>query len=359
MDCDEIIFASPKEYQVFQRISSDEGYVTIKAQIKCNFDSVYIRINNKNGYVLWEGTVPADIRAGNIDIKIPVKPGGWYNFELDICYKGICVTKKTLDHIGVGEMFISAGQSNITNYGEVKQTTVTGMVSSFDGDEWRPANDPQPGTQDDSSNGSIWPVFGDTLYHVYKVPVGVAVVGSGGTSVNQWQPKGVLLDYWPTSKVYVESIGNGVYRTTGQLYDNLIARINQLNLNGFRALLWHQGESDSNQPEPVRQITADEYKSALSNIIHLTQKQADRKFPWFVAQVSYHTPEDTGCEIIRNAQQELWDGETIFKGPDTDTLTGDYRENEGKGVHFSDKGLKAHAKMWAEAVIGYIDNILV
>lgn len=241
MDCDEIILISPKEYQVFQRISSGEGYIHIQAQIICSFDSVFVKISDKAVMsVLWEGIIPVDIISGKIDFKIPIKPGGWYNLEFIVLYKGVSVSKKRYEHIGVGEVFIGAGQSNITNYGEIKQITVTGMVSSFDGNEWFPANDPQPGTQDDSSNGSFWPVFGDILYNYYKVPIGVAVVGSGGTSVNQWQPKGVLLDYYPTSKAYIENIGNGVYRTTGQLFDGLIARINQLNLNGFRALLWHQ-----------------------------------------------------------------------------------------------------------------------
>ena len=45
-----------------------------------------------------------------------------------------------------------------------------------------------------------------------------------------------------------------------------------------------------------------------------------------------------------------------FEGPDTDTLTGDYRDYNGTGIHFSPKGLKKHGEMWAEFLIPYIHS---
>jgi hypothetical protein len=47
-----------------------------------------------------------------------------------------------------------------------------------------------------------------------------------------------------------------------------------------------------------------------------------------------------------------------MQGPDTDTLTGDNRDMDGKGIHFSPKGLKAHGEMWAEKVSAYLDQVL-
>ena len=40
----------------------------------------------------------------------------------------------------------------------------SGMVAAFSGDDWRPANDPQPGVQDNGRNGSFIPALGDALY---------------------------------------------------------------------------------------------------------------------------------------------------------------------------------------------------
>jgi hypothetical protein len=47
-----------------------------------------------------------------------------------------------------------------------------------------------------------------------------------------------------------------------------------------------------------------------------------------------------------------------LEGPDTDALTGDYRQNNGTGVHFSASGLQVHGKLWAEKVEAYLDPIL-
>ena len=40
------------------------------------------------------------------------------------------------------------------------------------------------------------------------------------------------------------------------------------------------------------------------------------------------------------------------------TLTGDYRDFGGQGIHFSPKGLHAHGQMWADKVSVYLDRVL-
>lgn len=77
-----------------------------------------------------------------------------------------------------------------------------------------------------------------------------------------------------------------------------------------------------------------------------------------VAQVSYHTPADPSDAEIRTAQASLWKDQIALPGPDTDTLTGDSRQNHGAGVHMSAKGLEAHGRMWAEKVAEWISPLL-
>lgn len=48
-----------------------------------------------------------------------------------------------IPHVGVGEVFVVAVQSNATDYGEVRQETHSGMVAAFGAEAWRLANDPQ------------------------------------------------------------------------------------------------------------------------------------------------------------------------------------------------------------------------
>lgn len=47
-----------------------------------------------------------------------------------------------------------------------------------------------------------------------------------------------------------------------------------------------------------------------------------------------------------------------LEGPDTDTLTGEYRRNHaGTGVQMSAKSLQRHGKLWAEKVEVWLDGM--
>lgn len=59
--------------------------------------------------------------------------------------------------------------------------------------------------------------------------------------------------------------------------------------------------------------------------------------------MSYHVPGDEASPEIRAAQAALWKEGIALEGPDSDALKSDLRERGGKGVHFSDKGLREHA----------------
>jgi hypothetical protein len=231
------------------------------------------------------------------------------------------------------------------------------MVTSFNGAGWFLANDPQPGVQDNSQKGSFIPSFGDALYRRYHVPIGIASVGHGSTSVRQWLPADVPVNVMPTMTRYVRKDIDGTLVSDGTLFNSMMVRIHQLGVHGFRALLWHQGESDSHQPAE-HEIDANSYRSMMVNLIRASRKEAGWDFPWFVAQATYHTPDDPSCPPIRDAQRSLWQSDLAIEGPDTDTLTAPYRQNGGKGTHFNDAGLKAHGLLWADKVSQYLDIIL-
>ena len=286
------------------------------------------------------------------DWKVPA--GGFYALDVRAAKSGKVLAEAEVAHVGVGEVFVIAGQSNSTNYGEVRQQTKSGMVVSFSGNTWQIANDPQPGVQDHSTKGSFIPSFGDALYDKYRIPIAVACVGHGSTSVRQWLPKGETVDVPPTMPRFVTSNGSDL-TSTGELFNGLMTRIRQLGPDGFRALLWHQGESDSNQ-KPEHQITGDDYRRMLDHVIRESRREAGWDFPWFVAQASY-SPKSSTAEPIREAQASLWQSGLALEGPDTDTLKEEYRQN-GTGVHFNEKGLETHGKLWAEKVEDYLDSVL-
>jgi hypothetical protein len=286
-----------------------------------------------------------------------MEAGGFYAVEVRLSKLSRQVADLTVPHVGVGEVFVVSGQSNSTNYGELRQLTETGMVTTFNGNAWRLANDPQPGVQDNSTKGSFIPSFGDALYRRYRVPIGIAAVGHGSTSVRQWLPAGESIEVMPTMTRFVIRAADGRLTSDGSLFTGLMARIEQLGPHGFRALLWHQGESDSHQP-PEHEITAEVYRRSLEKIILASRKEAGWNIPWFVAQATYHTPADTSCPPIREAQRSLWQSGIALEGPDTDTLTSAYRQDNGRGTHMNDAGLRAHGMLWAQCVERYLDALL-
>lgn len=262
------------------------------------------------------------------------------------------VEETAVEHVGIGEIFIVAGQSNSANHGKEKQTTQTGLVSSFDGQRWQLANDPQPGAS--GNGGSFMPPLGDALVKQLNVPVGFIPCGIGATSVREWLPKGATFPNPPTIESRVQKLPSGEWESKGQAYEVLVQRMKSVGPHGFRAVLWHQGESDANQKDPTRTLPGKLYREHLEKIIRTTRQEIGWEVPWFVAQVSYHVPGDEASPDIRAAQASLWQDGVALEGPDSDALKGDLRERKGQGVHFSGQGLREHAAKWADKLVPWI-----
>src|SRR6185312_14545915 len=119
--------------------------------------------------------------------------------------------------------------------------------------------------------------------------------------------------------------------------------------NGFRAVLWHQGESDVKQPA-ANEISPAIYREYLQHVIETSRVSAGWRVPWFVAQVSYHSPEDQGTPELRDTQKSLVKDGMVLAGPNTDELGPEFREKNGKGIHFNARGLQKHGELWAQIV---------
>jgi hypothetical protein len=287
-----VLLSSPLDYQVFQRETRLKGTISI-------FGRALVPINRVEARVVGQAitgplaarwhTLSLNQRTGEFHANLMMPAGGFYEVDVRVQDRAGHVETVAVPHVGVGEVFVVSGQSNSTNYGEVPQVTETGMVATFSGETWRVANDPQPGVQDDSKKGSFIPSLGDALYRRYRVPIGVASVGHGSTSVRQWLPAGEPIEIMPTMTKYVVQAADGTLTSDGKLFNGMMTRIRQLGVHGFRAVLWHQGESDSHQP-PEHEITAETYRRMLRQVILATRSKAGWNIPWFVAQATYHTP---------------------------------------------------------------------
>lgn len=348
----EIGLSAPLDYQVVQRNSRTEGTLTIRGTQK-GLDVAKASWKAKIGANTEWQPLKVEIDRDTFSASVTAPAGGWHHFEIQALQDGEVVAQSTVEHVGVGEVFVVAGQSNSANHGEEKQTTQTRRVSSFDGQSWQMANDPQPGAS--GRGGSFMPALGDELVKRLDVPVGFIACGIGATSVREWLPKGSTFPNPPTIDKRVEKLPSGEWASKGEAYDAFIARVKPFCPNGFRAVLWHQGESDANQKDATRTLSGRLYREYLEKLIRDSRSDTSFDAPWFVAQVSYHTPEDEGSDDIRAAQASLWRDGIAHEEPDSDALKGPLRQNAGQGVHFSGPGLREHGMKWAEKITPWIE----
>jgi hypothetical protein len=342
-----------------QRSSSREGSLNIEGTIGAESSSVPDLIearlitgnSERTSLSSWQHlSLKSATRAFRGEISAPA--GGWYRLEVRALQQDGQLGRTTVEHVGIGEIFVIAGQSNAANYGAERQKPSTGLVVAFDGAKWRIANDPQPGAG--GSGGSFMPAFGDAIAKSLHVPVGIVALGIGSTSVREWLPSGVAFTNPPAITRNVASIGAGKWQARGQIFTNFTARLKALGLRGFRAVLWHQGESDANQSDATRTLSGQLYQDYLTALILDCRKEIGWDTPWFVAQATYHSTSDPASTEIRAAQRAVCDTGVALTGPDTDTLTGAMRDHNGLGVHFSGLGLGAHGKLWADKITPWL-----
>ena len=352
----ELILTSPRDYQVVQRGTPAKGMLRLAGQLSeavAGEAIVETRFAGETPDAGWQ-RLNAKLADRAISSLIEAPAGGWWRLEVRVSLAGKVIASSGVEHVGVGEVFVIAGQSNSANHGEEKLKPQSGRVAAFDGTNWRLADDPQPGAS--GGGGSFIPPFADAVATQQNVPVGIIACGIGATSVREWLPKGTTFPNPPTIESRVEKLANGNWASKGAAYEAFIARIKPLGPQGFRAVLWHQGESDANQKDTTRTLAGKLYREHLEKLIRDSRRAIGWDAPWFVAQATYHVPGDESSEDIRAAQASLWKDGIALQGPDSDALKGKLRERDGKGVHFSGEGLRVHGAKWAEKVLPWLDH---
>lgn len=340
----ENVLGAPSPHAILQRDSS--GRVNLKLSIKdAPSKAAFFRTQIVSGAMTQTSNV---FRFSGAPIELSVSTG-MSSAALRIQLfdnAGVEVARWQNEPFMVGDVFLVAGQSNAATHGELpsKAQNPLNRTWSYESKVWEPLQDPmplashwkmQPFGGNPTSGGSVWPTFADMLSAQTGTPVGVISVAWGGSSVEHWLSGG--------SDTYKQQ-----YQKDEPLVNRLIASAMGLSGCQFKAVLWHQGESDS-----VYGTSRTAYMDRLTRLRNLFVQKTGCNQPWVIARasfipMSFNVPESRMMEI-RTAQADISKAPGFAAGPDTDLLASPTHRYDR--LHFSGEGLNKHARMWVEKVL--------
>lgn len=342
-----ITIESPKPRQIVQRV----GYAPSRAHFHepggpvMGFGFVPIRLEVTSGseikfeyrtVILNDGFgkpvdwTPLSVKSRESlyigEAKIPA--GGWYRLEIRCMVDGMPAQVAAVEPIGVGEVFLIAGQSYAAGCSQellrIEDSQQRVAVYDWANEYWIEAHDPEPNVGD---SGTIWPPMCNALLPFVQVPIGLINVAVGATASRQWLPG-------------------------EQLFANLLKAGRDARM--FRAVLWQQGESDV-----IEKTSVETYIANLVAIRSTLMNECGQDVPWMLAK---STLDPTGCvdpeqeKCIREAISRLWMMPGFAPGPDTDILGDENRADRDHGSHLTEIGQVRAGLMWFAAIWNMLAN---
>ena len=305
----------PSPHEVAQQEDDGTAEVEVRGRLHAAFDRLEVRWG-AGGWEVLDARPVGGLFAGAVRL-----PAGWAELQVRGLRAGEVVDEVTVGPLGVGEVFITAGQSNAANAGLPPQVPRDPRVSAAAVTGWQHAADPQPIAN--GAGGSPWPALGDALVAAWDVPVGFVSVAIGGTAVSQWRPG-----------------------APDALFERLVDASDRLGHRGFRAVLWHQGESDA-----LGATASEDYARMLEEIVAASRRAAGWPAPWGVARAAFVPDLDPAfaAAVVAGQGIVIERDALVFEGPATDDLVGPEWRHDG--IHFNGPGLAEHGERWAAAVL--------
>lgn len=214
-------------------------------------------------------------------------------------------------------MIMVLGQSNAGNHAPEEVHAASSAIFFVDGHCYQ-SNGPAPGGT--GKGGNIW-IYLSSLMGVLGYKVVFSVLAVDASSIAEWNHSEPLRDRLETT------IRRG--KDSGFVPD---------------MVLWQQGESDARIG-----TTGSGYRQELLSLVSFVRRQGVGAR--FIAALSTRCRNEGSQDIRTSVRELVLNSSDMALGPDTDSLTGQFRHD---GCHFSEDGLKAAAAMWASVIISSI-----
>lgn len=354
----------PISRMVFQRNNANQAVIPIEGQCPAEATRIDARLVARQvGWgttTSWTTLSPSP--ANGYFSGTLTGLGGWYDLDLKAFAGSTEIAATTLERVGVGEVFITAGHSvaqgddaheaNLYATDDRVNTVASleedASVVNMYGKEIDPRYLPMSFSQFGShvmplTSGRgpyLWAPFAQYIAQTQNVPVLILNTAAGGSTLNWYALSSRGLTYGP-------SIHNAWMRLPyGRIY-SVIERY--IKLLGLRAILSDNGTNDATL-DPSEDNVLNNYK------IWVEQARKDLNFPQLAIVVNRQTPHtvDTNTMTItgswphiRNAQERMIQEPYCFAGPDYDTMAFSDRYD---GTHLSQSGQATAGLMWANAL---------
>lgn len=361
----QIQITNPLSRAVFQRNSSNQATLYIAGNYTQKMDRIEARftpVQPGQGIATSWTTILVNPLGGNF-IGAMTVAGGWYQMEVRGLLNGVQVGNvATLDRVGVGEVFVIAGQSNAQGIGIFDNAefdyqapaSTDDRVNAFSYRNASNSTGDQPvptfsriGSRDliapRGETAWCWGKLGDLLATRLNVPVVFFNAAWAATAVRGWRESAA-------GQITYNIYNSSIAYPAGMPYGNLKVSLQQYAAQyGVRAVLWHQGETDSVplSTSPVNPTTKQNYAQDLQYVINKTRSDTGKDITWVVARASLNFYIDkyvTTPAIIEGQNQVISTASNVFTGPNTDGIQ--VPRTDIALVHFWGQGLTDVANAW-------------
>lgn len=290
---------SVKNYQILQRDKNNKAIAVFDGKLPEEIPEghkIYGRVIGEDDYMVIVHWTEAEISGDDWTLKLEVPAGGLYRFEavaanssMPSWYPIEAPRIQVIKHFGVGDIYIMAGQSNMSGYGRdfaIDKPTL-GVHLYANSGVWDIATHPlNDGLNTiypenfEASNGTCPGLsFARVLKERLNVPIGLVAAALGGSPLKSWD-----------------------IEEDGYLYKAMMRRVNDIGTS-VRGIIWYQGCSDalsdvSNTYYQRFARFAEQCRKDLGDIDILTIQLNH----WAGASIEEH---DIGWAEVKDAQRRL------------------------------------------------------